>query len=103
MNGSGGPPVPLCVRCHKADQMTTNCLRHATKFLVDRVQGHLAQIAAIHSSAELRVRLLKAGHAKGVVDSWLGSIHQQPGKYAANLKDITLGALIHKVSVSAPA
>lgn len=86
-----------CARCSKTGKHASNALRSVTALIADRVQGNLAQLAAIQTSVDLRARLTEAGHDKAAVDRWLGSIHQRPGKYAANLKHITVGAYIHKV------
>lgn len=94
------PPQPkVCVRCHQVDKKTSNSLRRATPFIAGQVQAGLAQLTKIATTSDLREALLAAGHPAETVRKLLVSIHQKPGKYAGRLKDIVVGALIHKVSV----
>lgn len=86
-----------CVRCQQGQKHSSNGLRRVTTNLADRVQANLPGLMTIHSTQDLKHRLLGAGHPEDVTNKWLKAIHQKPGKYAQRLPYVVLGALIHKV------
>ena len=92
-------PSERCVRCHQWDRHTSNALRRTTACMADRVQANLSFLSTVLTSQDLREKLLTAGHAFESVDKWLRAVHQTPGKYVDRLKDVVVGAPIHKVRV----
>lgn len=87
----------ICVRCLKGDNNTTNGLRRVTTLTANRVSSNLKLLMSIHTTQDLKHRLLEAGHPQVIVERWLTAIHQKPGNYADRLPEVFPGACIHKV------